>query len=161
MKQNYSHNYGFEALEKHISQILKPVVINKRDNFLAISNLNKNWQKIIGGKCWRFCYARKIQFSKNKKSNAILTIAVHNGAVAFYLEANASDIIENIASYYGYRIVSEIKIIQEPANLAEQPKMITKNINPKQQAFITQSTAIIKDDGLRLALQQLGNSILK
>ena len=157
MKQNY----GLMPIEKHISQILKPVFVKKKDNFLVIRNLNKNWQKIVGTRCWQFCSAKKINFAKNKKSDAVLTIATSNSAVAFYIEANSNQIIENIASYYGYKIVSEIRIIQEPANLAEKPIVIAKKISQEQQDFIAKSTSIIKNEELKLVLQQLGSSILR
>jgi hypothetical protein len=156
MKQNY----GFLPLETHISKILKPVFAKKKDNFLVIGNLNKNWQKIVGEKCWRFCSVKKIKFAKNKKSDAIVTIAASNSAIAFYIEANSSQIIENIASYYGYKIVSQIKIVQEPSDLMEEPIVIAKKISQEQQDFIAKSTSIVKNEELKLVLQQLGKSIL-
>ncbi|MFT6332627.1 MAG: hypothetical protein ACJAW3_000969, partial [Lentimonas sp.] len=48
MKKNNSNNYGFRPLENKISQILKPILAKKKDNFLVINNLYKNWQKIVG-----------------------------------------------------------------------------------------------------------------
>jgi len=155
------HNYGFMPLEKNISQVLKPIFAKKKDNFLAICHLNKNWSKIVGEKCKEFCYAKKIQFAKNKKSDGVLTIAVNNSSIAFYIDSSTNQIIENIAGYYGYKIVGSIRIIQEPMILAEKPIILTKTISLEQQEFITKSTEIIKDKELKLILQQLGISILK
>ncbi len=169
MKQSSIHNlgqaFGFRSLENKISQILKPIFVqgkNRKDNFLVIGNLNKNWQKIIGEKCWQFCSPKKIKFEKNKKAAGILTIAVNNSATAFYLEASTNQIIENIASYYGYKIVAEIRIIQEPKILvAEKPDEIIKDNIVQNQDLIANSTAIIKDAELKDILQKLGKLTLK
>ena len=162
MRQNNLQNIGFKPLEKNISQILKPIFTKKKDNFLVINNLNKNWQKVIGEKCWQFCWPKKIKFEKNKKSDGILTIGVNNSAAAFYLEASTNQIIENIASYYGYKIVTEIRIVQEPRILGENKSIeIHRNISQESQNIIAKSTSQIKDLELKEILQKLGKSILK
>jgi hypothetical protein len=112
MKKNNSNSYGFKTLENKISQILKPILTKKKDNFLVINNLYKNWQKIVGEQCFKHCFPKKITFEKGKKINGVLTIGAGNSAVSFYLEANSNQIIQSIASYYGYKIVSKIRIIQ-------------------------------------------------
>lgn len=164
LSRTKSRDFYFSPLENKISQILKPIFSKKKDakknNFLIINNLNKNWQKIVGEKCWQFCHPKKIKFEKNKKSAGILNISAHNSSIAFYLEANSNQIIQNIASYYGYKIVAEIRIIQEPQNLVAVPTKIVKIINQKQQDFISDSTTKIKDANLKNILQELGKSII-
>ncbi len=165
MRQNNLYKTGFLPLEKNISQILKPIFVKgqkTKDNFLVINNLNKNWQKIIGDKCWQFCTPKKIKFEKNKKADGVLTIAANSSAIAFYLEASTNQIIENIASYYGYKIISDIRIIQEPKVLVgEKLAEINQNISQKSKDLIFNSTLEIKDQELREILQKLGKSILK
>ena len=154
-------NQGFLALEKNLSRILKPVLFKKKTDFLVINNLSKNWQKIVGENCWQFCLPKKIKFEKNKKANGLLTIGAHNSSVAFYLEAGTNLIIQNIASYYGYKIVSEIRIIQEPKTIKIEQKKTAPKLNPEQEELITNSIKSIKDEGLKSILQQLGTSIFK
>jgi hypothetical protein len=161
MKQNNPDSYGFKPLENKISQILKPILAKKKDNFLVINNLYKNWQKIVGQQCFKFCFPKKITFEKNKKTNGVLTIGAGNSSVSFYLEANSNQIIQNIASYYGYKIVDKIRIIQEPTIVEEEKEEKLEEISPEKQEFIDQSTIIIKDEGLKSVLQRLGKSILR
>jgi len=165
MGQSNLYKTGFLPLEKNISQILKPIFVKGRknkDSFLVINNLNKNWQKIIGEKCWQFCAPKKIKFEKNKKADGVLAISANNSAIAFYLEAGTNQIIENIASYYGYKIISDIRIIQEPKVLVEEKLAeINKNISQKSKDLITNSTLEIKDQELREILQKLGKLTLK
>jgi len=157
--QNKFQNFGFVPLEKSVGQILKPVFAKKKDNFLVINNLNKNWQQIVGEKCWQFSSPKKIKFEKNKKSGGVLTIGASNSGVAFYLEASSNQIIQNIAAYYGYKVVGEIRIIQEPQILEATQQKISYQISPEQENFIANSTNIIEDEELKLILQKLGKSI--
>jgi hypothetical protein len=158
---------GFVPLETQISKILKPVLVKKKDHFLLMKNLNKNWQKIIGEKCWQFCAPKKIQFADGKKfgkkSHGTLYIKAYNSAMAFYLEANCNQIVENIASYYGYKIIEQIKIIQEPKNILtnNNQEKIEQKISPEKQNLITKKLDNIKDLELKNILQKLGTSILK
>ncbi len=162
MRQNNLQNTGFRPLESQISQILKPIFFKKKDSFLVINNLNKNWQKIVGERCWQFCHPKKIKFEKNKKADALLTIAADNSAIAFYLEANNNQIVENIASYYGYKVVADIRIVQEPRILVERKLVeINQNISQKNQELINDVTLQIKDPELKSILQKLGRLIFK
>ncbi len=159
MSRNNLNNKGFVKIENSISEVLKPIFTKKKDNFLAINNLNKNWQNIVGEKCWQSCFPKKITFEKNKKNNGVLTISASNASIAFYLEANTSQIIQNIASYYGYKIVDAIRVISEPRVTEEIKKKDVIEVSPERQNFINKSTAIVKDDELRSILQKLGKSI--
>ena len=156
-----NQGFGFAPLDKNISKILKPIFFKKKDDFLIINNLQKNWQNIVGEKCWQFCVPKKIKFEKNKKANGVLNIGAGNSSVAFYLEANSNQIIQNIAAYYGYKIVGEIRILQEPKILQMEEERAEYKISAEQENFIAQSTTIIKDEGLKSVLQQLGKSIFK
>jgi hypothetical protein len=154
-----SRKKHFLQLSLNVSQILKPIFNKRKDNFLVINNLNKNWQKIVGDRCWQFCIPKKVRFQKGKKNNATLYIVAYNSAIAFYLEANSTQIIQNIASYYGYKIISQIRISQELRNVEQKELILNKKIDEEQRKIIEDSTINIKDDGLKLALQNLGKSI--
>lgn len=152
--------HHLEPISAKISQILKPIFLKKKDNFVVVNNLQKNWQKIVGEQCFQFCSIKKIQFEKNKKAGASLYIRAYNSAVAFYLEANSNQIIQNIASYYGYKIVAQIKIIQEPKNIDLVKEVVkASKISVEQQKIIEDSTDKINDKELKLVLQNLGKVI--
>jgi hypothetical protein len=157
MKKRNKH---LTSLEENISRILKPIFAKKKDNFLVISNLNKNWSKIIGDQYFKYCFPKKITFPKNKKNNAILTISASNSSIGFFLEATSNQIIQNIASYYGYKIIAEIKIVQEPKILQEEKQKTIKIVSEEKEKSIAKSTAKIQDKELKLILEKLGKSIL-
>jgi len=149
---------GFVQVEEKISNILKPILGRKKSNFVVISALNKSWINIIGEKFHQFCAPKDITFPKNQKNNGTLIIKAYNSATAFYLEINSNQIIERIAVYYGYKVISEIKIHQEPKDI--KFSKIEDKINPDQQLLIDQSISQINDPELKLILSKLGQQVL-
>ena len=153
---------SFSPIEKQINKILKSSFVKKKGNFIIINNLIKNWQQIIGKQCFELCAPKKVKFDKGRKNNGVLTITAKSSAAAFYIEINSSQIIENIASYYGYKIISKINIIQHLQDIKNlnipTSKTIVK-ITQDQQNLIDKKTESIKNNQLKLILQQLGTSI--
>lgn len=155
-----SSNLDFQGLKpigSNVAEILKPVFKERKNDFLVLDSLNKNWQKIVGDKCWKFCFPKQIKFEKNKKNDALLTISAGNSAIAFYLESNLNQIIQSIAALWGYKIVGAIRIVQEPQIIEAEKKEV--KIDSETENFIKKSTVKIKDEELKLTLENLGKSI--
>jgi hypothetical protein len=154
-------------VQNSVTKVLKPIFAKKRKtkaDFLILENLSKNWQQIVGQQCYEMCFAKNIKFSravKAAKNNGTLTISANSSAVGFFLEANSSQIIENIASYYGYKIISKINIVQELRMAAKKKQEASKIISATAQKTINSATQEIADENLKLTLQKLGTSILK
>ncbi len=148
---------GFQKLDHKISKIIKPISKKKRDNFAVLTKLSKNWQQIIGDKYYQYCYPKKIKFNQDGK--AILFIGAYNSAVAFALEGNQNYIIEKIASYFGYKIISNVKISQELKEISLKKEEKKIELNEKDQQLITTSTNKIKNTNLKNTLKKLGESI--
>ena len=151
---------GFIQVEEKISEILKPILGRKKSNFAVIVSLNKGWSDIIGEKFQQFCAPKDIKFAKNQKNNGTLIIKAYNPSTAFYLEASSSQIIERIAVYYGYKVISEIKIHQEPRNIKLAKLEDEIKITSNQQLLIDQSIGQINDLELKSILSRLGRTIL-
>lgn len=151
---------GFTQVEEKISEILKPILGKKKSNFATIISLNKGWNNIIGEKFQQFCAPKDIKFAKNQKNNGTLIIKAYNPSTAFYLEANSSQIIERIAVYYGYKLISEIKIHQEPCHIKSTKIEDKIKVDSGKQLLIDQSTVGINDPELKSILSSLGRLIL-
>lgn len=155
---------GLSPIENSITEIIKPIFLKKRDDFLIISYLNKNWSGIVGEKFFQFCKPKKVKFSnrsKNKKNSKTLYINAYNPSIAFYLEANSNLIIEKIASYYGYKIIDEIKIFQELTDIESKNKKPEEvKINKEDEKRICDLTTKIKDPELKSAITRLGMNII-
>lgn len=155
MKKPYK---GPRSLEDNISKIIKPISKKKRDNFTILNKLNKNWEEIIGKKYAPFCEAIKLKINADKKTT--LHLNAYNSAIAFALEGLKNDIIEKIASYFGYKIIHNIRITQELKEITLKKKEEPLKLDEKDQKLIDESTKDVKDEALQKILQKLGKSIL-
>ena len=115
---------GIITIDNAITNLLKPIFVGDKKKFIAINNLQKNWDNIIGNNYYKFCLPKIIKFNKfgNK---ATLTIIAYNSSIAFLIENNQNNIIEKIKTLSGLHSIDKIKIIQQPANI--NSRIIGKN----------------------------------
>ena len=118
----------------------------------------RNWKNIVSEKYFEFCEPDKVTFQKNKKNNGTVYIKCFNNVVSFYIENNKFFIIEKINAIFGYSLISNIKIKQDP-KIIEKVKNKVKNINDKDQKVVENSIKNIQDSTLKDALASLGISI--
>lgn len=150
---------GPKRLEDGIGNIIKPISKKKKDNFTILSKLIKNWKIIVGEKYYQFCHPQKIKLSTTN-NQATLFITSYNSAIAFALEGNKNQIIEQIASYFGYKIVSDIRITQELKEISLKPKNKEIKLEEKDKEFIRDTIKDVKNQDLQEILRKLGESIL-
>jgi len=153
-------SYGLQQIEQKISHLLKPLFQGNKKEFIAINNLVKNWEEVIGKKYAEFCYPKTISFGKDKQSQGKLTIAVYNPAVGFFLENNSEIIIERIAVFYGFKSIGKIIIKQEPKDL-NGGKTKEIKLPQAQENFLQERINQIEDKDLAETLQKLGREIFK
>lgn len=182
MKRN--NNFGFQTLDNKLTTLLKPLFDGNKKEFLIINNLVKNWEEIIGKKYATLCYPKTVHFDSNsrrtstvppsgsqkpnnnsfsdysEKSQAKLTIAVHNAAVGFFLQNNSEYLIEKIASLYGYKAVNKVIITQEPKDSGDKI-VFEKKLSAKKEEVLKNQISDIEDKELAKTLETLGRDILK
>lgn len=161
MKRN--NNFGFQTLDNKLTTLLKPLFDGNKKEFLIINNLVKNWDEIIGKKYATLCYPKSVHFSKHsefEKSQAKLTIAVHNAAVGFFLQNNSEYLIEKIASLYGYKAVNKVIIVQEPKETGDKI-VFEKKLSPQKETTLKNQISDVEDKELAKTLENLGRDILK
>lgn len=152
-------SHGTQHIETKITNLLKPLFAGNKKNFLIISNLIKNWEKIVGKKYVKLCYPKSINFEQNKTHQAKLTIAVYNSAVGFALENNSEFLLEKIATLYGYKAIHRIIIKQENKEFKDAtPKEI--KLKPKQEEDLQESLKNINNRELAETLARLGRDVL-
>ena len=108
MKKEYKGfvNIG-SAVDKSLSSSF-----NKYNS--AILQIIKNWKSIVGEKYFPYCQPKKISFKKGVRGQGTLRVEACNSAIAMYLDMQEDYILEKIASFFGYRVVSKLRIIQNP-----------------------------------------------
>ncbi len=120
----------------------------------------KNWEKIVGSDLAKMSVPQRIDFKKNERSDGTLFLVTSSGAFALEIGHRTNMIIEKINTYFGYKAVSKIKIIQagdefmkESMNFAdiEKKKLVTK----EEENYIEQISRGIKDTALKERLESL------
>lgn len=152
---------GLNNIGYALNQVIKP--FSKR-NLTLIVPIIKNWENIIGKKYSKFCEPEKIRFKKGEKGNGELYISVFNPAIALYLDSNELYICEKIASYFGYKIVSKIRLIQRPKlvkNINTRQSLQNKKVSEKILNKVETVTAEIENPILKKALEDLGKVTIK
>jgi hypothetical protein len=82
------------------------------------------------------------------------------GGVALRLTHELPQVIERINTFFGYRCVGRIKLVQLPVPRPEKkvrPKLAP--ITPEVEAEVRAAASGIEDEGLRAAVERLGRAI--
>lgn len=162
-QNNFTNNFGFQTIDTQMTNLLKPLFDGNKKEFLIINNLVKNWENIIGKKYFSLCYPKSVHFNKSdgfERSQAKLTIAVHNSSIGFFIQNNSEILLEKIATLYGYKAVSKISIIQEPKQSETKIEFAPKLSQAKEEVLKNQISEI-EDEELKKTLENLGREILK
>ncbi|MBU6141130.1 MAG: DUF721 domain-containing protein [Proteobacteria bacterium] len=152
-------SFGLQPLEQKLADLLKPMFVGSKKEFILINNLTKNWSEIIGKKYEKLCYPQSVKFAKIEK-NATLTIGVYNPSVGFFLESNSESIVERIAVLYGFKSITKIIIKQDPKNIASD-KATEIKLSQAQEKNLNEKTAKVADENLVEVLRKLGREILQ
>lgn len=138
-----------------VKDILKPILKNYSPIILII---RRNWNNLIGEKYYEFCEPEKVSFKKDMKKNATLYIKCFNTIIAFYIENNKSFILEKINSIFGYNLIGDLKIKQDPRIIKTYKKTEAK-IKDSDIETINSITTNIENEELKNSLKELGNSL--
>jgi hypothetical protein len=152
--------FGFQSIDQKVTNLLRPIFFGNKKEFITLNNLVKNWTDIIGKKYAKFCYPKAVSFTKYKNAERKLTIAVYNPAAGFFLKNNSEIIIEKIAAFYGFKIISDIIIRQEPKIInTDFDKEI--RLTKEKEEFLAAKILQITDHDLAQTLQKLGREIFR
>ncbi len=119
-----------------------------------------DWEKIVGEFMAGLSIPRKLVFQKDKTNNATLHVEVANSSIATEMSYMEILIIEKIATYFGYKAVSRLKISQNlkaPIVLKKQKVVSVKKVDLPEN--LKNIIAGIEDDNLKTALSNLWGSV--
>ena len=131
------------TLPRGIKQILKK-------NGYNYSEIISKWNLLVGKDISNYCYPKSIKMSRENK-NGTLVLLVERGN-EINVEYSKKDIINKINSYFGYQLISEIRLQTfSPISKKEKEKNII-NIAPKK---FDKKINEIKNKDIRDSLSQL------
>ena len=104
-KESKTYVQGLRPFSKTVPRGLKGIL---KKNGYAYSEIISKWDLLVGSDISNYSYPKSIKMTKGN-DNGILVLAVERGN-EINLEYSKKDIINKINSYFGYKLISEIRL---------------------------------------------------
>ena len=104
-KESKTYVQGLRPFSKTVPRGLKGVLKKNGYNY---SEIISKWDLLVGSDISNYSYPKSIKMTKGN-DNGILVLAVERGN-EINLEYAKKDIINKINSYFGYKLISEIRL---------------------------------------------------
>ena len=104
-KESKTYVQGLRPFSKTVPRGLKGVLKKNGYNY---SEIISKWDLLVGSDISNYSYPKSIKMTKDN-DNGILVLAVERGN-EINLEYAKKDIINKINSYFGYKLISEIRL---------------------------------------------------
>jgi hypothetical protein len=147
------HRTGPTAAARLLSRITEPAF--RRHGF-ATTEVLLRWPAIVGAELAAIATPEKLSFPRNSPAGGTLHVRVA-GAVATELQHRAPQIIERVNTYYGYRAVARLHLVQAPPKpkIDSQPVRNRTKLTPEQTTKIGETISTVRDPRLRAALERM------
>ena len=153
-KESKTYVQGLRPFSKTVPRGLKGILKKNGYNY---SEIISKWDLLVGSDISNYSYPKSIKMTKGN-DNGILVLAVERGN-EINLEYSKKDIINKINSYFGYKLISEIRLNSfnskerkiKKINILEKfsknfEKKINEVNNKKVRDSLTQLLEAIKND---------------
>lgn len=126
------------------------------------ARLMSQWDMVAGKFLAEKTQPIRVVFAKGARDNGTLELRVADGTTALSVQHLEPDILEKIATFFGYRAVSRIKIIQAPLLKKKTPKVKPPEELPAAtRKQVADAVENIEDPVLKELLQNLGEAIAR
>ncbi|HAA92128.1 MAG: hypothetical protein CMM48_11290 [Rhodospirillaceae bacterium] len=121
----------------------------------SYAGLITDWKTIVGPEIARASLPEKLTFPRNKRDSGILRLKAEGGA-ALEIQHLEPQILERINSYFGYRAVTRLQLVNGPV-----PKANESPPTGRTAAASSDESSELKivDPKLRQVLERFGNSV--
>ena len=152
-KESKTYVQGLRSFSNTLPRGIKGILKKNGYNYSEIIN---KWNMLVGKNISDCCFPKSIKMKKGNSNGAML-LAVKRGN-EITVEYSKKEIINKINSYFGYNLISEIKLTTFSSTL-------NKNKNKMKQTTLTNTfgkkISEIKNKDIRDALTKLVHEIKK
>ena len=150
-KESKSYVQGLRSFGNTLPRGIKNILKKNGYNYSEIIN---KWKNLVGKEISDCSFPKSIKMSKGE-SNGTLLIAVKRGD-EITVEYSKNEIINKINSYFGYKLISNIKL--EKFN-TEPKESMNKNLIFNSKKNLEKKINEIKNKNLKNSLTQLLKAI--
>jgi len=144
---------GPRAVSQFIGKSTRASLV--RRGFAQADILSK-WENIVGPTLARASSPERMSFSRHHNREAILKVRVAPGFAPEFMQFEPL-IIERINSFFGYKAVGRLNLVQAPVKLPKKPeKHSIPEPSKSELAAFESELSIVQDDDLRARLAHLG-----
>ena len=118
------------------------------------------WPTIVGPMLAQHSCPERLTFEREKAAGANLLVRVE-GAFGLELQHLAPQVIDRINTYFGYRAVARLSILQGPIpRQSPRPRATARGLTPAEEKSVVDGVAATRDPELALALAALGRAVV-
>ena len=150
-KESKTYVQGLRPFGNTLPRGLKGILKKNGYNY---SEIISKWNMLLGKDIAQYAYPKSIKMKK-RDSNGMLVLAIKRGD-EINVEYSKKNIIDKINSYFGYKLISEIKI--ETLN-SKNKKVQNKNKLDKFSKNFQEKIDQIKNENIKNSLFQLLKTI--
>ena len=148
-KESRTYVQGLRPFVNTLPRGIKGILKKNGYNYSEIIN---KWNILVGRDISNCCYPKSIKMTKGNE-NGTLILSVERGN-EINVEYSKNEIINKINSYFGYKLINEVKL-QTFNSLNKKNKV--KNIQNKSSKKFKEKINEIKNKDIRDSLKQLLN----
>ena len=148
---------GLKQMTFAIERVTKPFYAKYG---VVQSRLLMDWEKIVGKTLARSSRPMRLVFREGCRVDGLLYVEIYHSSLATQMMFMEPVVLEKIATYFGYKAVARLKIIQKPSMLPITPEKQTQpNIIQKRTVDpqLLVQAGEIEDESLRASLERLIN----
>ena len=146
-KESKTYVQGLRPFGNTLPRGVKGILKKNGYNYLEIIS---KWNLLVGRDISNFCYPKSIKMTRGNE-NGTLILSVERGN-EINVEYSKKEIINKINSYFGYKLINEIRLqIFNSINKKEREKNTLDNSSKKFKEKINE----IKNKAIRDSLSQL------
>lgn len=148
-------------IAKSLRQCIEPVAKDAfRKRGFAESRMLMEWPNIVGKELSRITAPHSVDFPRGEQAGGTLTLHVES-AHALEIQHREPEIVERIATYFGYRAVTRIKLVQVSRLSDPRPRPVAiAPLSESSRQSLETLLRGVEDAELKCALQSLGNAAL-
>ena len=146
-KESKTYVQGLRPFGNTLPRGVKGILKKNGYNY---SEIISKWNMLVGKEISNYAYPKSIKMKK-RDSNGTLVIAIKRGN-EIDIEYSKNEIINKVNSYFGYKLIDEIKI--KVSNFEDKKIINKKNLSKFSKDFEKQINKI-KNNEIRNSLSQL------
>jgi len=148
-KESKTYVQGLRSFGNTLPRGIKQIL---RKNGYNYSEIISKWNLLVGKDISNYCYPKSIKMSRENKNGALVLLVERGNEIN--VEYSKKDIINKINSYFGYQLISEIRL-QTFSPISKKEKEKEKNIINNSPKKFDKKINEIKNKDIRDSLSQL------